>query len=91
MFGSSVLIEGSVTDIAAGTTATASRLVSKRRPAVSDDSMTAWMEYVYMQMPKPTNTLGVDVVVNVIDPNGNFYEVAKQLVIRWILQDDLQT
>jgi outer membrane protein assembly factor BamB len=77
-YGSSVLIEGSVTDIAAGTT---SDRVAPRFPngvpAVSDDSMTAWMEYVYMQMPKPTNTLGVGVVVNVIDPNGNFYEVGR--------------
>ncbi len=78
MYGSSVLIEGSVTDIAAGTT---SNRVAPRFPngvpAVSDDSMTAWMEYVYMQMPKPTDATGVGVVVNVIDPNGNFYEVGR--------------
>jgi hypothetical protein len=39
--------------------------------------MTQFMEYVYMQMPKPYNTTGVEVVVNVLDPNGNYYEVAR--------------
>jgi hypothetical protein len=39
--------------------------------------MTQFMEYVYMQMPKPTNTTGVTVVLNVLDPNGNYYEVAR--------------
>jgi hypothetical protein len=29
------------------------------------------MEYVYMQKPRPTDTVGVDVSFTVIDPNGN--------------------
>jgi hypothetical protein len=37
--------------------------------------MSDWMEYVYMQKPKPTDVTGVEVVVTVYDPNGNSYEV----------------
>jgi hypothetical protein len=39
---------------------------------VSDDSMSAWMEYVYMQKPRPPNATGVEVSLDAIDPNGNF-------------------
>jgi outer membrane protein assembly factor BamB len=71
--GDSVLIEGMVTDISAGTKQNqqAARFPSGV-PAVSDESMSAWMEYVYMQKPKPTDTKGVDVTLNVIDANGNY-------------------
>jgi len=40
--------------------------------AVSEESQQAWMEYVYMQQPKPTNTTGVQVTINVVDANGNY-------------------
>ena len=40
-------------------------------PAVSDKSMTPWMEYVYMQRPRPTSAIGVPVSIDVIDSNGN--------------------
>jgi outer membrane protein assembly factor BamB len=76
--GGSVLVEGMVTDEAAGTK---SDRIAPRFPngvpAVSDDSMTAYMQYVYMQMPKPTNTTGVEVVLSVLDPNNNYYEVGR--------------
>src|SRR3972149_2506968 len=39
--------------------------------------MTEWMEYVYMQMPKPTDTTGVEVVLSVFDSNGNFREISR--------------
>lgn len=45
-------------------------------PAVSDESMSDWMEYVYMQRPRPSDVTGVDVVISVLDPNNNCYEVA---------------
>jgi outer membrane protein assembly factor BamB len=74
--GHSVLVEGTVIDIAAGTTQNEQ---AARFPngvaAVSDESMSDWMEYVYMQKPKPTDVTGVEVVVTVYDPNGNSYEV----------------
>jgi hypothetical protein len=33
------------------------------------------MEYVYMQKPKPTNATGVTVLLQTLDPNGNFYDI----------------
>jgi hypothetical protein len=39
--------------------------------------MTAWMEYLYMQQPMPTNATGVEVVIEVLDSNNNYYEVGR--------------
>jgi hypothetical protein len=74
--GSSVLIEGTVMDIAAGTQQNeqAARF-PKGVPAVSDDSMEAWMEYVYMQKPRPTDAVGVEVTLSVLDSNGNYRDI----------------
>ena len=33
--------------------------------------MTPWMEYVYMQRPRPTDVTGVTLSIDVIDANGN--------------------
>ena len=41
-------------------------------PCVSDASQEAWMEYLYEQQAMPTNTTGVPVTINAIDPNGNY-------------------
>jgi outer membrane protein assembly factor BamB len=60
--GSTVLIEGSVTDQSPG---------AKDTPAISDNDMTAWMQYIYKQQPMPTNAKGVTVKLSVLDPNGN--------------------
>jgi hypothetical protein len=75
--GDAVLVEGMVTDIAPGLTGydIAARFPNGV-PAVSDASMTDFMQYVWMQYPKPTNTVGVDVTITVIDPNNNIYTVA---------------
>jgi hypothetical protein len=59
--GSSVLIEGTVLDQSPAQLDTA---------AISDDSMSAWMEYLHMQQPKPTNATGVQVKLVAIDANG---------------------
>jgi hypothetical protein len=74
--GDKVLVEGYVTDIAPGTKAydVAARF-PQGVPAVSDASMTDWMQYVYMQYPRPTDATGVTVVISVVDPNGNMYTV----------------
>lgn len=74
--GSSVLIEGTVTDIASGTRQNeqAGRFPNGV-PAVSDESMSAWMDYVYMQKPMPTDVTGVEVQLAVIDGNGNYREI----------------
>jgi outer membrane protein assembly factor BamB len=75
--GDTVLVEGYVTDIAPGLSSydIAARFPSGV-PAVSDASMTDWMQYVWMQYPRPTNTTGVPVTISVMDPNGNYYPVA---------------
>jgi outer membrane protein assembly factor BamB len=72
-FGSSVMITGNVIDVSAGTKQEqqAARFPNGV-PAVSDESQSAWMEYVYMQKPRPTNVTGVDVELSVIDANGNY-------------------
>jgi len=74
--GAKVLVEGTVTDQSPGTKS-ADRVARFPNgvPAVSEDSQEAWMEYVYMQQTKPTNATGVNVVLSVIDPNNNVYEV----------------
>ena len=52
--GHSVTITGSVTDQSPGAEGT---------PAISDENMTSWMEYQYMQQPKPENVFGVNVTL----------------------------
>ena len=76
--GNDVLITGLVTDISAGTQQheQAMRFPSGI-PAVSDDSMSAWMEYIYMQKPRPTNSTGVEVALSVLDSNGNYREIGR--------------
>ena len=74
--GSSITIQGTVTDISAGTTQTEqSARFPNGVPAVSDASMKGWMEYVYMQKPRPTDTIGVQIVISVVDANGNYRDI----------------
>ena len=73
LHGSSVLLEGTVMDTSSG--ATQEGIVERfpaGLPAVADEDMTAWMEYVYMQQPQPTDATGVTVKLEAIDPNGNY-------------------
>ncbi len=60
--GESITITGSITDQTEG---------QKGTPCISDNDMSAWMEYVYMQGSKPTNAKGVPVALTALDPNGN--------------------
>ncbi|MBT0158630.1 PQQ-binding-like beta-propeller repeat protein [Candidatus Bathyarchaeota archaeon A05DMB-2] len=74
--GSSVLIEGTVMDIAAGTKQKEQvARFPNGVPAVSDESMNGWMEYVYMQKPRPADIKGVEVTLSVIDSNNNYREI----------------
>ena len=66
MQGQNIVIEGTVTDQSTGAMGT---------PAISDEDMSAWMEYLYMQKPFPGGAMGVDVSIDVIDANGNFRNV----------------
>ena len=66
--GSSVVIEGTVTDQSPG---------AKDTPAISDEDMTEWMEYLYMQQAKPEDAKGVQVKLTAIDPNGNYQDIGE--------------
>jgi outer membrane protein assembly factor BamB len=76
--GSSVLIEGTVIDTAAGTKQEeqAARFPNGV-PAIADEHMSEWMEYVYMQKPMPMGATGVEVVLETLDPNGDYYEIGR--------------
>jgi outer membrane protein assembly factor BamB len=71
--GTPVIIQGTVTDQSPGQTAIG--VPAAGTPAISDASMTAWMEYLYMQQEKPADATGVKVHVTAIDPNGNFQDI----------------
>lgn len=66
--GTAALITGSVTDQTPSPEA-------KDTPAISDASMSSWMEYLYMQRPMPTDATGVTVKLTSIDPNGNWRDL----------------
>ena len=67
-----ITITGKIIDVSAGSQQQAvAANFPAGLPVVSDASMTAWMEYVYMQQPMPTNITGVLVNLSVIDANGN--------------------
>jgi len=67
--GSAIMIRGTVTDQSPGQTAVG--VPAAGTPAVSDESMDAWMAYLYMQQPKPTNTTGISVQLTATDADGN--------------------
>jgi outer membrane protein assembly factor BamB len=71
--GTPVVIRGTVTDQSAGQTCLG--IPAKGTAAISDDSMTAWMEYLYMQQSCPNNATGVPVSINVLDSNGNYRQI----------------
>jgi outer membrane protein assembly factor BamB len=77
-WGSSVIIEGMVTDESPGTKeyALTSRFPNGV-PTMSDEYMSEWMLYVYKQFPCPQNVEGVEVVLETLDPNNNFYEIGR--------------
>jgi hypothetical protein len=78
--GSSVMITGTVTD-----NTPSGRLNTnygldfslKGTPAIADESMDAWMEHLYRQRPIPADAKGVEVILETLDPNGNFYEIGR--------------
>jgi hypothetical protein len=75
-WGDSILLEGMVTDEAAGT----KQVEQVGRfpngvPAIADEYQEDWMEYVYMQQPCPNYLEGVEVKLETLDPNNNFYEI----------------
>jgi len=66
--GDSILIKGTVMDQSPG---------AKDTPAISDEDMSEWMEYLYMQKPIPADAKGVEITLDAIDPNGNFISIGR--------------
>ncbi len=64
--GASVLIEGTVTDQSPG---------AKGTPAIADESMSAWMDYLYMKQEIPGDAKGVTVKLTAIDSNGGSHDI----------------
>jgi outer membrane protein assembly factor BamB len=64
--GSAIVIEGTVMDQSPG---------SNNTPAISDQDMTAWMDYMYNQKPIPMDAKGVPVTLDAIDSNGNYVHI----------------
>jgi hypothetical protein len=60
--GQKFTITGTVLDMSPAQSGTA---------AISEKDMSAWMEYLHKQMPKPMDAVGVTVDLTAIDPNGN--------------------
>jgi hypothetical protein len=76
--GNSVLVEGMVTDVSPGTKdAGLTMRFPNGVPAVCDENMSDWMLYVYKQFARPADVTGVEVVIEVLDPNNNYYEVGR--------------
>jgi hypothetical protein len=73
--GDTAVIQGTVTDQSAGAKAKVQSGEFNVVPAVSDESMNAWMNYVYEQQPIPKNAAGVEVTLDAIDPNNNFVHI----------------
>jgi len=74
--GNDVLIKGMVIDECVGARKIAISMgYANGVPAISDESMQDWMEYLYMQQSMPTNATGVDVSLDALDPNGNFVHI----------------
>jgi len=71
--GTSVLIQGTVTDQSPGQTCLGKP--AKGTPAISDANQEVWMEYLYEQQAFPANAIGVKVHLTAIDPNNNFQDI----------------
>ena len=78
VYGSSVMIEGTVTDqspVGRRNTNDILEVPLKDTPAISDEYMGDWMEYLFMQQAIPADATGVEVTLDTIDPNGNFVNI----------------
>ena len=64
--GESVVITGTVTD---------QTPAQKDTAAISDESMGLWMEYLHQQKEFPTSATGVELMIDVVDANGNFRNI----------------
>ncbi|MEJ2242727.1 MAG: PQQ-binding-like beta-propeller repeat protein [Candidatus Bathyarchaeota archaeon] len=76
--GDSITIEGRITDISPGTRSDPILMrFPNGVPVVSDVVMSEWMKYVYIQFPMPSNVEGVEVILEAVDPAGNYFVIDK--------------
>ncbi len=73
--GSSVMLQGTVSDESYGAAKAAAKQGLKFAAAVSDNSQRAYMGYLYMQQARPVDATGVRVHLTAIDPNKNFQDI----------------
>lgn len=66
--GQKFTITGTVLDMSPGKPGT---------PAISDEDMSAWMEYLWMQRQIPKDAKGVKVELTAVDPNGNTIDIGE--------------
>jgi hypothetical protein len=66
--GSTIVIRGTVVDVSPGTKdPNIQARFPNGVPAVSDGNMSEWVEYVYLQQPRPTNIKGVWVKLDAVN------------------------
>jgi len=78
--GESIIVKGSVLDRSPASQDYASQVLFPNGvPAVADEDMSEWMDYLYMQnatlLNNPPLPKGVTVRLSVVDPNNNCYEI----------------
>ena len=88
--GAPVLVSGTIMDVSPGTEQDNLRLrFPKGVPAVSDESMSEWMLYVYKQFARPIDTTGVEITIfaqqdnNVIDIGTTTSDANGRFSITW--------
>jgi len=64
--GQTVIISGTVTD---------QTPAQKDTACIADEHMGHWMEYLHQQKVFPTEATGVPVTIDVLDANGNYYNI----------------
>ena len=74
--GEEVLIKGTVTDQSAGTKQHEQAVrFPNGVPAIADEYMSEWMEYLYMQKPCPMDLKGVPVKLEAFGEDGSYIEL----------------
>jgi hypothetical protein len=80
VLGHKVMVKGTVTDQSPAGERDTNNVMDtalKGTPAISDEDMQAWMEYLFMEQIKPENAKGVTITLNAIDPNGNYVSLGE--------------
>jgi hypothetical protein len=71
--GSAFTIEGTVMDVSPGTQDDTMKLrFPYGVPAVSDESQSKWMTYVYKNYDRPQDATGVQIKIEVVTPSGEY-------------------